>query len=137
LTAHVDTGNQAETVFSAKIFDFLFPLTEGSKTERCGLQYKGLAKITGVTGHTKVLQRYSGVKVKFDGVASRQGKILEFQGLNVMRGHDNTDSPGKNGYHDLLVSARDMQLLLEVYGHTIAVVDYELFKRSCNCKLYH
>jgi hypothetical protein len=136
-TAHVDTGNSADTTISAKVFDYLYPPLAPNSYERQGLKFEGLTTIVGATGHEQTRPKYSGMKVQFDGVRSKSGKALAFK-MDVTRRHDDKDYvPGKYGYHDLLVSNRDMKLLLEKHGHTIKVVDYNDFVRNCRCKCYH
>ena len=135
--AHIDTGNSADTVMPARMFDVLFPLSPGSNTERPGLTYLGTTGIVGVTGHSQTLHKYGGMKVMFDGVRSRSGKRLVFT-LDVTRSQGSSrDVPGTHGYHDFLVSNKDMKRLLDAHGHTIRVVRYEDFTARCKCGFYH
>ena len=125
LVAHVDTGNSADTVMSAKMFDMLFPLKSGSRTDRPGLAYLGTSTIVGATGHSQVLQKYGGLRVMFGGVRSSRGKPLVFT-MDVTRRHDDsTWVPGAHQYWDLLVSNQDMKRLVDSHGHTVRVVQYE------------
>ena len=125
LVAHVDTGNSADTVMSAKMFDMLFPLKSGSRTDRPGLTYLGTSTIVGATGHSQVLQKYGGLRVMFGGVRSSRGKPLVFT-MDVTRRHDDsTWVPGAHQYWDLLVSNQDMKRLVDSHGHTVRVVQYE------------
>jgi hypothetical protein len=43
---------------------------------------------------------------------------LVFSNMEVLRGHDGGSVPGALGHHDLLVSNKDMLLLLRTHGHT-------------------
>ena len=127
LVAHVDTGNSADTTMSASMFDVFFPLNRGSSYERQGLRYLGTANIRGVTGHVQTLQKYGGLRVMFDGGRSAKGGRLVFT-MDVTRMmNDPANVPGTHGYHDLLVSNRDMKRLLDGFGHTVRVVDYSRF----------
>ena len=131
LIAHIDTGNSADTKMAAYMFDAFFPLQPGSRTERKGLVYRGTTMIRGVTGHTQKLQKYSGLKVEFDGVTSARGRRIIFT-MDVIRSHDDAkEIPGADFYHDLLVSNKDTKRLLDEHGHTVQVVDYSLFRASC------
>jgi hypothetical protein len=118
LVAHIDTGNSASTSMSAGVFDAFFPLAPGSKTERRGLTYLGPEHTRGVTGHTRTLQKYAGLRVAFDGVKSAKGGVdgsclATWRSLGRMMG---VCARGDPTHYDLLVSNRDMERLLQTHG---------------------
>ena len=110
--AHVDTGNQANTLISQHLFDMLYPGGQGSVR-------KGHQTIVGATGHSQTLPVYT-IQYCLDGVVSPNGKKLK---MNVDAVVQPPTATALLGIEDILLSTKDMQMLYKQFGYVIQPVD--------------